>query len=103
MQTVNISLPKSLATKIDTIVRREGYASRSEFIRALIRFYLLLERKEEIELMPFKKIPLKTMEKEMMKTGQYNSKFVKSVIKGLLRSSVYAKNKAATQESRKVS
>ncbi len=89
MQTVNISLPEKLAKKIDSVVTREGYASRSEFIRALVRFYLLAEREEEIKLLPFKKIPLKTIETEMRKSGKYNNKFIKSVVRGLSRSSLY--------------
>jgi len=100
MQTINISLPERLAKKIDQVVGREGYASRyasrSEFIRALVRFYLLSENREEVKLLPFKKVPLKTLEEEMRATGRYNEKFVKSVIRGLSLSSVYAKNKASS-------
>ena len=97
MQTINISLPELLTTKIDAIIRREGYASRSEFIRSLVRFYLLSQKKEEIVLLPFTKIPLRTIEKEMRATGRYNEKFMKSVVKGLSKSSVYAKNRAVAQ------
>ena len=96
VQTINISLPERLAKKIDQVVSREGYSSRSEFIRALVRFYLLSENREEVKLLPFKKVPLKTLEEEMRATGRYKEKFVKSVIKGLSLSSVYAKNKASS-------
>jgi metal-responsive CopG/Arc/MetJ family transcriptional regulator len=92
MQTVNISLPKILTQKIDKVVVQEGYASRSEFVRALIRFYLLSEKKEEITLMPFRKVSLKTIEKDMRTSGLYNEKFIKSVVSGLARSSAYGKN-----------
>lgn len=97
MQTVNISLPESLATKIDAVIKREGYASRSEFIRGLIRFYLLSREPEEMVLLPFTKFPLRTIEKEMSSIGQYSKKFIRSVVKGLSKSSVYAKDQAASQ------
>ena len=91
MQTVNISLPTKLASKLDQVVSREGYASRSEFIRSLLRFYLLTQR-DEIVFEPFRKVPLADVKKKMRATGQYNDKFIESVVKGLSRSSVYAQN-----------
>lgn len=97
MQTVNISLPESLASKVDAIIRSEGYASRSEFIRGLIRFYLLSQKKEEVVLLPFTKVPLKALEKEMKASGRYSGKFIRSVVRGLSKSSVYAKNTPASQ------
>lgn len=36
---VNISLPKEMADELKREVRREGFASTSEFIRTLIREY----------------------------------------------------------------
>ncbi len=36
---VNISLPKEMADQIKREVKREGYASTSEFVRSLIREY----------------------------------------------------------------
>lgn len=90
MDTVNISLPKSLARKIDEIVEREGYASRSEFFRALARFYLIAEEEREPFFVPFKKVPLEQIRREMNATGLYSDKFVKSVVRGLSRSSLYA-------------
>jgi len=40
MQTVNISLPKTLSKKVDSIVEKEGYGSRSELFRELLRSYM---------------------------------------------------------------
>jgi len=90
MQTVNISLPSKLAKEVDKAVEGEGYASRSEFIRALIRFYTA--NNERLELKPFKKMSLGQIEKELFSSGKYNQKFIKSVIKGLAKSSAYADN-----------
>ena len=52
MQTVNISLPRTLAKKLDEVVTDEGYASRSEFVRALVRFYLTSQQEGKFELLP---------------------------------------------------
>lgn len=95
MDTVNISLPKSLSRKIDEIVEREGYASRSEFFRALARFYLIAEEGKEPFFTPLKKVPLSHVEREMRQTGLYHDKFIKSVVRGLSRSSLYAGKTAA--------
>ncbi|MCH7730756.1 ribbon-helix-helix protein, CopG family [Patescibacteria group bacterium] len=93
MQTINISLPERLANKIDQVVSREGYSSRSEFVRALLRFYLAT-KEEEMTLLPFRKVPLGKVEKSLKKTGRYKDEFIKSVVKGLSRSSLYVQDKA---------
>lgn len=36
-QIINISLPKSMAEEIDFFVKNGNYASKSEFIRSLVR------------------------------------------------------------------
>lgn len=36
-QVVNISLPQSLSKKVDELVKKGNYATRSEFFRDLIR------------------------------------------------------------------
>lgn len=94
MRTVNISLPKKLSVKVDEIIEEEGYASKSEFFRTLLRLYLQLI---EIEVkpiqpffVPFEKRPLSKIRKELEKTGLYKKDFVKSVISGLKKSSLYA-------------
>lgn len=93
MDTINISLPYPLSSQIDTIVRREGYASRSEFFRTLLRLYLHLTTistsKKAIQLLPFEKKPLPEIEKDFLATGKYSKAFVKSVITGLKESSLY--------------
>jgi len=45
---VNISLPKEMADEIKREVKREGFASTSEFIRALIREYKRAKLAEEL-------------------------------------------------------
>ena len=43
MTTITISLPKTTAEKIDEKAKADGFATRSEFIRSLIRRYLANE------------------------------------------------------------
>lgn len=40
MTVISISLPEKLLEAVDEVLEREGYSSRSEFIRNLIRSYL---------------------------------------------------------------
>jgi len=40
MTIVSISLPEKLLSRIDDILESEGYTSRSEFIRSLLRSYI---------------------------------------------------------------
>lgn len=90
--TLNISLPKKLADKVDSEVNSGQYASRSEFFRTLLRLYetLTVKKTEPLEFTEFQKRPLKEIEEMMLATGKYNKKFVKGVVAGLARSSVYA-------------
>ena len=93
MNTVTISLPRQIARQVDVETRKKGFATRSEFIRAILRKYFVREAKEELVFQEFKPKPLNEIRNAFEKTGKYNKKFVDSVIKGLSESSVYA-NKA---------
>lgn len=86
MTTITISLPDDMATQVDRVSAKQGFATRSEFIRHLLRDQL----REELELVQFEKRPLDEIRKELEATGLYNQKFIDGVIKGLSRSSVYA-------------
>ena len=96
MRTINISLPDSLAQQLDSAATVRGFASRSEFLRDLLRKYL--EGKETakfpLPIVVHKKQPLDVVRRDMEGSGKYNKKFVDSVIKGLARSSVYARQAA---------
>ncbi len=85
MATLTISLPTQFITQIDTEAKSQG-ATRSEFFRMLLRKYFT----DRVELKPFVKIPLDEVEDELRKSGKYNDKFIKSVVKGFSRSSLYA-------------
>lgn len=86
MTTLSISLPNQITTRIDLEIKRQGFATRSEFIRALLRKYFA---KEE-EFKPFVPRPLEEIKAGMEKTGKYDKKFINSIIKGLSESSFYA-------------
>lgn len=93
MRTINISLPDSLAQQLDAATAVRGFASRSEFLRDLLRKYL--EGKETakfpLPIVVYRKQPLDKVRRDMEASGKFNKKFVGSVIKGLARSSVYAR------------
>lgn len=86
MSTITISLPQQIAKKIDIETRKMGFATRSEFIRGLIRKYFT---KDELTFEPFVPMPLEEIEKGLSQTGKYNQKFIKSVMRGLKDSSFY--------------
>ena len=95
VQTINISLPKKLSVTVDRIVDREGYASKSEFFRTLLRLYLQLAgtkaKASRPFFVPFKKQPLSRVKRELEKTGLYKKDFIESVVSGLSKSSLYAR------------
>lgn len=94
--TFNISLPQTLANQVDAQIASGEFASRSEFFRTLLRLYgtitqtVTKHKADPIEFVEYKKVPLKQVEEEFMATGKYSKKFVKGIVEGLRRSSVYA-------------
>ncbi len=86
MRTVTISLPSQVAKQVDNETRNHGFATRSEFMRTLLRRYFAGELKFET----FSPRPISEIKLELAKTGQYSEKFINSLIKGLSKSSSYA-------------
>lgn len=85
MATMTISLPDSIAKRVDEETARQGFATRSEFIRALLRKYFGGELTFEV----YKKRPLKEIKLDLARTGKYNQAFIESVVSGLAKSSAY--------------
>jgi len=83
MATLSISLPAQIAHQIDTETQRQGFSTRSEFIRSLLRRYF----SQELKFDTFKKRPLEEIKFELAKNGKYNQKFIESIVKGLSKSS----------------
>lgn len=85
MTTFTISLPNQIARTVETEVSKQGFASRSEFIRLLLRRYFV----DELKFETFTQRPIKEIKLELAKTGKYSQKFIESVTSGLAKSSVY--------------
>jgi len=85
MSTITISLPQQIATEVDQATKAGGFATRSEFIRNLIRGYFYPSAKFE----EFTPRPLSEIKKDLALSGKYSQKFINSVVKGLEKSSVY--------------
>ena len=94
MATVTISLPDQIAKKVDAEAKNQGFSTRSEFVRSLLRKYFY-PAAEELKFEPFIPRPLEEIEEELRSTGKYNEKFIKSVIKGLRENSSYYASKTS--------
>lgn len=87
MATLSISLPNQIVNQIDAEIKKFGFATRSEFIRGLLRRYFTSELKFE----KFTPHSLSEIKAELAKTGKYSEKFIESVVDGLSKSSLYAR------------
>lgn len=83
---MTISLPIDTVRLVNTATKKGGFATKSEFIRSLLRQYFMGEE----QLASFVPRPLPEISADLSKTGVYNQKFVESVVKGLSKSSIYA-------------
>src|SRR3989338_9651023 len=96
MSTISISLPEKTARQIDQEAERQGFSTRSEFIRSLIRRQL----SGELEFEPFQPQSLKKIKLELASTGKYSQEFIESVTEGLSKSSPYANQAIKKRPSR---
>ncbi len=85
MATVTISLPNQVAKQVDSEAKKYGFATRSEFIRSLLRRYF----SGELPFEEFRSEPLSKIRLELARTGKYSQEFIDSVVNGLSKSSVY--------------
>lgn len=88
MSTITVSLPSQITKRVDSEAKKQGFATRSEFIRNILRKYFI---EEELKLEEFEPVPLDKLRAEFTKTGKYSEKFIDSIIKGFEKSSIYAK------------
>ena len=87
MSTITISLPEQITKRVDSETRKQGFATRSEFIRSLLRKYFSTG---DVNFESFVPRPLEEIEEGLRRTGKYNEKFISSVVKGLRdNSSIY--------------
>ncbi|MFN4212506.1 MAG: ribbon-helix-helix domain-containing protein [Microgenomates group bacterium] len=93
MSTVNISLPSNQANLIDQIVRRYGFANRSEFIRSLIRLVIyqpeLIKTAAVFPFIPPKEKSVKKIVSAFAKSGRYSKDFLKDLTEGLKNSDYF--------------
>lgn len=90
MTTVTISLPNQIAKKVNIEAKKKGFATRSEFMRSLLREYFVDEAKpEKLEFKEFTRQPLKKIKLDLARTGKYSEEFIESVVKGFSKSSLY--------------
>ncbi len=87
MATMTISLPNQIAERVDLEAQEKGFATRSEFIRSLLRRYFT----GELEFEEFNSVPLEKLRADLAKTGKYSEKFIESVTQGLTKSSHYVR------------
>lgn len=94
MSSINISLPASQVSFIDSLVTQYGFANRSELVRSILR---LVGRKprllEDAGVFPFASTPLNQSVFEMMAdfraTKKYSKAFLKDLEAGLRRSKYF--------------
>jgi len=86
MATITISLPDEIANHIDQATKKGGFATRSEFIRDLVRKFLASKTLKQESYDP---IPLDQVRADLQKSGKYSKAFIESVVSGLSKSSVY--------------
>lgn len=89
MSTITISLPSQITKRVDDEAKKQGFATRSEFIRSLIRRYFTGGAKKEVIFQEFTPKPLNEIRNSFEKTGKYKSEFIDSLMEGLSQSSVY--------------
>lgn len=89
MRSLSVTLPDNLAQKAKSLVISGEYVSRSEVLRTALRLLFALEKETPLELTQFSKRPLSKVEQGLRGAG-HKPEFVKSVIAGLKKSSVYS-------------
>lgn len=93
MSTINISLPEEQVGLIDRMVSTYGFANRSEFIRAILRFLFHKEEiLEKVAVFPFVSPKEKSIKKILTgfrKTKKYSPGFLKELKEGLEESDYF--------------
>lgn len=90
MSTITISLPNQIAKKVDSEAKKHGFATRSEFIRSLLRRYFTGEAEKGLLFQEYQPKSLSQVRAAFENTGKYNKQFIDSLIEGLSEASVYA-------------
>jgi len=93
MRTINISLTPQQVSVVDKLTSDLGFASRSEFFRAILRrLFTSPVVKEEVVAWPFAAPVLRSRRKILQafkKSGQYSPEFLKDLVEGLKNSDYF--------------
>lgn len=92
---MTISLPTQTARLVDKETKKLGMVSRSEFLRKILRGYF----EERLQSNIFEARPLEEIKRQLTQRKKYNPRFIKSVVNGLAKSSLYANHQTASQRS----
>lgn len=96
MRNININLTAQQAKLVDKNASDFGFANRSEFIRAILRYVFLHSPQilDRLDAVAFEAPPVRDAEyisREFRKSGKYNQAFIASVTKGLKKSKYFRK------------
>ncbi len=93
MSTINISLPSEQITFIDSLTNTYGFASRSEFIRSLIRLIAneptLVKKAATFPFVTPKEKSVKKIIADFEKTKKYSPAFLEDLKEGLKSSDCF--------------
>lgn len=95
MIPVNISLTPVQVRLVNRLTKQLGFANRSEFFRALVRWITTKPIvKEEVKVWPFVSPPVKSRKQVLnafKKTGRYSKSFLQDLAEGLQNSNYFSK------------
>lgn len=93
MSAINISLPSSQANYINQLVKKYGFANRSELIRSLIRLIIyrpnLVKEAATFPFSPPQERSRKKIITAFTKSGRYSKEFLKDLKEGLSESDYF--------------
>lgn len=96
MAMMNVSLPEKQIQDVDSMVKRYGYANRSEFVRSALRF-VLKNKVVYDEMVDFPFLVANPFDepdevvKDFRETGKYSEVFLKDLEEGLKKVSLSKK------------
>ena len=96
MRTINVNLTTQQARQVDQAAKQSGFANRSEFFRAILRYVFIHAPGilNKLDSVNFEQPPTRDPEyiiSELKKSGRYNQKFIESISTGLKKSEYFKK------------
>jgi len=96
MKTINVNITTEQARKIEKIAKEYGFANRSEFFRAILRYVFSRSPDviDKLDTFVFEEPYTRSraaIVAGLRKTGKYNEKFIRSVSRGLAKSKYFSR------------